>query len=168
MEDVSLADVSLREVTRANWRAALRLTVHPDQQRFIAEGAPIAAIILAKAYIKPGGATWAPYAIYAGATMVGLLALAYKPSSADDYWLFHFFIDQRYQGRGYGKAALRQVIALVKNQHPHCRLLQLVVHPENQRAQQLYTAAGFCQAGTQRWGEPVYRLALRDAKVVSH
>ncbi len=28
-------DLTIREVTRENWQAALRLAVHPDQQRFI-------------------------------------------------------------------------------------------------------------------------------------
>lgn len=157
-------EVELREVTQANWREALRLAVHPDQQRFIAEYAPIVAVALAKAYLRLGGASWTPYAIYAGPTMVGFVELAYEAGTSDQYWVFHFFIDQRYQRRGYGRAALQRFIELVKREHPTCRLLQLVVHPENHRAQQLYTAAGFRPSGTERWGEPVYQLTLRSAQ----
>ena len=40
--------ITLREVTRENWRATLSLAVHPEQQRFIADHTPIAAIALAK------------------------------------------------------------------------------------------------------------------------
>ena len=43
--------VTVHRVTRANWRDALLLAVRPDQQRFIAGYAPIAAIILSKAYV---------------------------------------------------------------------------------------------------------------------
>ncbi len=154
-------DVTLREVTQENWRETLELTVRPEQQRFTADYAPIAAVALAKAYIRPGGAHWTPYAIYAGGTMVGFLALAYEPETTDQYWLFHFFIDQRYQGYGYGKAALRCFVELVRREHPRCQTLQLVVHPENIRAQRLYTATGFHPTGTERWGEPVYQLAPR-------
>lgn len=154
--------MSLRAVTQANWRATLGLEVHPDQQRFIADSTPIAAIALAKAYIRPGGAVWEPYAIYTGSTLVGFLELAYTPGSHDDYWVFHFFIDQRFQGRGYGQAALAQLIALVQERYPDCHTLRLVVHPENTRAQQLYTRAGFRATGELRWDEPVYQLALRD------
>ncbi len=50
--------ISLQEVTAANWRATLNLRVHPEQQRFIADCTPIAAIVLAKAYIRPGGLLW--------------------------------------------------------------------------------------------------------------
>jgi diamine N-acetyltransferase len=155
-------EISIREVTGENWRETLQLTVRPEQQRFTANYAPIAAIALAKAYIRPGGATWTPYAIYAGPTMVGFLALAYEPDTTDQYWLFHFFIDQRYQGRGYGKAALQRFVETVRREHPQCQTLQLVVHPENASAQRLYTTAGFQPTGAERWGEPVYQFLMSD------
>src|SRR5574340_1187482 len=101
--DISLQagdeEVTLRLVTQGNWQEALRLAVHPNQQLFVSEYAPIVAIALAKAYLHLGGATWLPYAINVGATMVGFVALAYEPDTPGEYWIFHFFIDQRYQGR---------------------------------------------------------------------
>jgi diamine N-acetyltransferase len=157
-------DMELREVTQTNWQEALRLAVYPDQQRFIAEYAPIVAVALAKAYLHLGGATWMPYAIYAGTTMVGFVELAYESGTSDQYWIYHYFIDHRYQRRGYGQAALQRFIELVKREHPTCHVLQLVVHPENHRAQRLYTAAGFRPSGTERWGELVYQLAVRSAQ----
>jgi hypothetical protein len=63
--------LSICEVTRDNWQAALCLAVHSDQQRFISEVIPIAAIALAKAYIRPRGLLWLPYALYAGTEMIG-------------------------------------------------------------------------------------------------
>lgn len=152
--------ITLREVTRENWRATLSLTVAPEQQRFVAEYAPIAALALAKAYVRPGGLVWTPYAIYHGPELVGFTELSYDPESDEDYWVFHFFIDRRYQGCGYGAAALERLIERVQTEHSQCRTLQLVVHPENHLAQRLYTKAGFRATGTERWGEPVYQLAL--------
>src|SRR5260370_42492154 len=99
-------ELSLREVTQENWHATLGLTVFPEQQRFIADYVPIAAIALAKAYIRPGGLVWVPYAFYEATEMVGFTELAYEPESPDNYWIFHFFIDHHYQGRGYGTLAL--------------------------------------------------------------
>jgi diamine N-acetyltransferase len=157
-----LDTISLREVTHDNWQETLALEVEPEQQRFVADSTPIAAIALAKAYIRPGGATWEPYAIYAGSTAVGFLELAYTPGSAEDYWLFHFFIDRRFQGRGYARDALARLVTLIKARFAGCVALQLVVHPENQRAQRLYRRAGFRETGVVRWGEPVFRLELRD------
>lgn len=154
--------LALRGITQENWREALRLTVQPDQQRFISDYSPIVALALAKAYLRLGGAIWSPYAIYADSTMVGFVELAYEPDTADQYWIFHFFIDRQYQGRGYGKVALQHFIERVKHDHPQSQSLQLVVHPENLRAQRLYKSAGFRPAGEERWGEPVYRLGLRS------
>lgn len=156
--------ISLRDITQENWREAFRLTVHPDQQRFISDYTPIVAVALAKAYIRLGGATWTPYAIYAGTTMLGFVELACELDTPDQYWIFHFFIDQQYQGHGYGKAALQFLIERVKCDHPGCQMLQLVVHPENHRAQRLYISVGFRPTGMKRWGEPAYQLALRAAK----
>jgi diamine N-acetyltransferase len=87
--------LTLREVTRENWRATLDLAVCSEQQRFIADYVPIAAIALAKAYIRPDGLIWIPYAFYADITMVGCTELACEPGSSENYWLFHFFIDFR-------------------------------------------------------------------------
>jgi diamine N-acetyltransferase len=141
--------VTIHRVTRANWRDTLLLTVRPDQQRFIAGYAPIAAIILSKAYVAEG-------------EMVGLAALAAEPRHTDQRWLFHFFIDERFQGRGYGRAALAALISWVREHHTSCQFLALTVHPENHVAQRLYIGMGFTPTGHERGGEPVYLLTLRE------
>lgn len=154
--------ITIREVTRDNWQAALELAVHPEQMRFIAGYEPIAAIALAKAYIRPGGLIWLPCAFYANSTMVGFVVLAYEPGSEENYWFFHFFIDRHYQGQGYGKQALQTLLQFFTEQFVECRAISITVHQENERAIRLYTAAGFQATGEERWGESVYRLALRD------
>jgi diamine N-acetyltransferase len=155
-----MKQVTLRAVTQENWLATLALGVEPDQQRFVANYSPIAAIALAKAYIRPGGGVWEPYAIYADSALVGFVELTCDSEGADDCWIFHFFIDRQFQGQGYGRAALAAVIALIRARHPACMTIQLVVHPENYRARQLYVNAGFRPTGAARWGEPIYQLAL--------
>jgi len=153
-----MPEITMREVTRDNWQAALLLAVYPTQQRFIADYTPIAAIALAKAYIRPGGLIWTPYAFYRDTTMVGFAELAYESGSEENYWFFHFFIDGQYQGQGYGKQALQTLIGFIKEHFVECRAIYITVHPENERATRLYTAAGFQATGEERWGEPVYRL----------
>src|SRR5258707_9873957 len=141
--------ISLKEITRANWRQALTLAVKPEQQRFVADFAPVAAIALAKAYIRPDSLIWVPYAIYADDLMVGFAALAYEPDSSDQYWIYHFFIDQRYQGQGYGTEALGVMITMIKNSFCTCQRIQLTAHPENIPAQKLYAHVGFDPTGQQ-------------------
>jgi len=157
-----MGKLSIREVTRENWRTALRLAVHPEQQRFIADHVPIAAIALAKAYIRPEGLLWVPYAFYRDTQMIGFTELAYEPGSKENYWIYHFFIDQHYQGQGYGKKGLSLLLQFIKEHHPQCQSLQLTVHPENHLAQHLYTNMGFRPTGTRLDGEPVYSLALSE------
>ena len=153
--------VSIRKVTSENWRDTLRLVVHPEQQRFIADAVPIAAIALAKAYIRPGGLLWLPYAFYAKTQMIGFAELAYEPDSTDNYWIYHFFIDISYQSRGYGKLALRLLVDFIKQQHVRCRSICLTVHPDNVRAQRLYANGGFQPTGGTMEGEPIYQLLVR-------
>jgi len=155
--------LSLQEVTRANWRAALQLGVRPEQQRFVSEYAPIAAVALAKAYVHASGFQWLPYAVYRGQDMIGFVALAYEESLAhqNTYWMFHFFIDGRYQGQGYGRAALELLLQEIKQQHPACQVIKLTVHPENIAAQHLYTQTGFLPTGETLDDEPIYQLRLQ-------
>lgn len=155
-----LAEISLREVTRENWRVALQLTVRSEQQRFISGYAPIVAIALAKAYIRPDGCTWKPYAFYLKGEMIGFVVLAYESRSKRNYWLYHFFVDQRYQGQGYGKQAMRVFLRFFQAQYPQCEVLQLTVHPENVGAQHLYRSVGFQPTGEEIDAEPVYALLL--------
>ena len=154
--------LSLREVTQENWRATLGLAVFPEQQRFIAAFVPIAAIALAKAYIRPGGLIWVPYAFYADTEMVGFTELAYEPESVDNYWIFHFFIDRYSQRRGYGKEALCLFLQFIRDHHPQCQVLQLTVHPENEHAQRLYIGVGFQPTGATLSDEPVYQLSFKS------
>ena len=154
--------LTLRDITRANVQAAFRLGVAPEQQRFIADYAPIAAIALAKAYVHTFGFQWIPYAIYREDEMVGFVALAYEDSAEKRsiYWVFHFFIDARYQGQRYGREALELLIQEVKAREPACQVIQLTVHPENTQAQHVYMQVGFRPTGEVLDGEPLYRLTL--------
>jgi diamine N-acetyltransferase len=152
--------VTLREVTRDNWTEAFDLSVKPDQLRFIAEGTPPVAIALAKAYIRPSGIPAVPYAIYSGPEMVGFFNLVYEPGSVDNYWIFHYFIDQRFQGRGLGTAGLDALVRLLKADYPACESLALTVDPENHAAERLYRRFGFQATGEVAFGEPVHRLSI--------
>lgn len=155
-----MGELLLREVTCENWRAALQLAVLPEQQRFISEHTPIVAIALAKAYIRPNGLTWTPFAFYHAEEMIGFTAFSYESHSQQNYWLYHFFIDYRYQGRGYGKQALQAFLQFIQAQYLQCEAVQLTVHPQNYRAQSLYRNGGFRPTGFELEGEPVYKFTF--------
>jgi diamine N-acetyltransferase len=156
-----MVTITLMAVNDDNWQEALQLSVHPEQLRFVSEYTPIAAISLAKAYVRPYEKIWFPYVIDADDQLVGFLELAYKPANEHQYWLYHFFIDQTQQGKGYGKQALNTLIPFVQENYPLCRELRLSVHPDNSLAQQLYSRRGFEPTGEAfDNGELVYALRI--------
>lgn len=153
--------ITMRPIARDNWRAALALRVAPEQQPFVADHQPIAAIALAKAYIRPDARVWYPYGFYAGAELVGFVALAHDVP-ASECWLYHFFIDWAWQRRGYGAAGLRACLALLAAPPFAVHTILLTVHPGNLSARRLYARAGFRGTGAVVDGEPIYRLALGE------
>lgn len=74
--------------------------------------------------------------------------------------IFHLLIDNRQQGRGYGRAALQQIIELSR-QLDGCDILRLTVNPLNAAGIALYESAGFEVTGTDDDGE------LQMAKLVA-
>jgi diamine N-acetyltransferase len=149
--------VQLVPVDASNWRQTLTLNVQPEQLHFVAAYAPIAAIAMAKAYVSADNKHWQPYACYDHELMLGFVALAYSATQPEHVWICHFFIDQRYQGQGYGSAALRAILAQLRTRTPACRSAHLLVHPDNTHAQGLYQAHGFRPTGRMIEGEPHYR-----------
>ena len=153
-----MSRLTLQPVTRANVQAAFRLGALPEQQHFVCDYTPIAAIALAKGFVGTFGMRWLPFAFYLGDEMVGFVTLAYRPEQSHVYWMFHFFIDARFQGHGYGKEALEVLIQEVEAHHPACQVIQLTVHPENVVAQHRYAQVGFLPTGDKLEGGPLYQL----------
>ena len=60
---------------------------------------------------QPGVAR--PFGIYADDRLVGFCMFAFAPEEEepdDRYWLWRFMIDKNEQGKGYGQAALQEII----------------------------------------------------------
>ncbi len=152
--------VTVRAITSENWRAALDLAVSPEQLPFISDSPAPVALALAKAFVQPGGIRVAPFGIYTREQIIGFFALIHEFGRSDRCWINHFFIDSRQQRRGYGNAALRAIVAMLRMQYPQCRSVNLTVNPSNHAAQHLYRGFGFGDTGEMAYGEPWYRLSL--------
>ena len=70
-------------------------------------------------------------------------------------------VDARYQGNGYGRAAMAQVIERLKS-IPKCREIQTSYAPGNVVAGRLYEDLGFEQTGETIDDEIVVRMTLPD------
>ena len=104
-------------------------------------------------------ALWQPYAIacdgvYVGFTMYGAF------TDPQRVWFDRFFIDERYQGKGYGKAVISIILENIAQTYG-CHELYLSVYPHNLPAIHLYQQKGFVFTGElDTKGEHVMVLAL--------
>jgi GNAT superfamily N-acetyltransferase len=149
-------DIELKPVNRKNWEEALALQVLDPQQGFV----PAVAVSLAKIYIKPDGeqVEYIPFAIYDGNRMVGFIMHAYEVNTTDGYWINGFLIDAKEQGKGYGRAAILQMITWIQSQFPQCEEIRLTVHKDNRIAKTLYSNLGFAETGNWFGDEEVLKL----------
>jgi diamine N-acetyltransferase len=151
-------EIKLVPVSRENWEEALSLEVLDEQRQFV----PSVAVSLAKVFIKPDGehVQYLPFAFYAKDQMAGFIMHAYVEETADMYWINGFLVDSRFQGKGYGKAAINAMIEWIKTRFPQCRAIQLTVYPENKRAESLYKSLGFVKTGEKMGEEDIMKLSV--------
>jgi diamine N-acetyltransferase len=144
-------NVTLREVTPENFKECVNLKVADTQASFVASN----VMSLAYSRFYP---TVTPMAVYAGDEMVGFVLFGLDPDD-DRYYLIRLMIDERHQGRGYGKAAVERVIEKMR-ENPECRELYLSFVPENTGAEALYKSVGFERTGEIAEGEIVMRYDM--------
>jgi diamine N-acetyltransferase len=127
--------ITLEPITQHNWIECVNLEVTEQQYQRHAMAAHVKS--LAQAYAEPW---WNPLAIYAGDTMVGFVMYGRRPGSDINY-ILRLMIDARYQGRGYGKAALSAVIDRIKQEDGG--EIELDYDPDDPVAVRLYMGMGF-------------------------
>ncbi len=133
-------NIQIRPVTQENIRACVKLEVAEEQKQFVARN--IATI--AWAYVDQ---KFTPYAIYDGDIVIGLLAVEYIPENEpyDRHWVPRFMIGEQFQGKGYGKEAMRKIIENISTKHEDCQRVRLSVVPENKTAINFYKSIGFIE-----------------------
>lgn len=142
--------VTLREITKENHIECIRLKVKPDQESFVASN----AVSLAQSKFYPEAC---PLAIYSDDTMVGFVMHTVQPED-DNHWIWRFMVDARYQSKGYGREALKQLIALIKLDKARNKI-RLSCVPENKASEKLYLDLGFQHTGVMYDGEAVMELS---------
>jgi len=148
-------NVELRDVTVANRQAVLGLELDPAQADLVASNAES----LDDARSDPGAR---PRVIYAGKRVVGFLM--YDAGEPDDEpreaLIYRFMIDRRYQGEGYGRAALNKVIDEIRAIVPKVRKIFISYMPGNPVARPFYASFGFREVRMDRDGEMIAELVL--------
>lgn len=107
--------VRLIEVDRANARAMVQLDLTPEQRAWVSGP----AWSLARCYVKFFGDNFehTPRIIEGDGQIVGFSTIACDPASETEYWIDDIMIDHRFQGRGYGRAAMLETLRTVCRQN---------------------------------------------------
>ena len=154
--------IKLEPINDDNRKAVLALSVREDQPFVATNDASLreAAEANAKA---PGTAR--PFAICVGEKIVGFCMLALDPEDenpVDRYCLWRFMIDKNEQGKGYGQAALYEIIKYFKENDVD--MIYLSTAPENEVGLHVYHKAGFRETGVIEDGEAVLMRTLKGPR----
>jgi diamine N-acetyltransferase len=126
----------LEPITKDNWLKAISIRVREDQVKFVASNAVSLAQLNFLTNFHAKG-------IYLGEEMIGFTLFGIDEDDKE-YWMYRMMIDQKYQGKGYGLAAVKLVIDDIKNmKEDHHKTITLSYEPTNEHASNLYKKAGF-------------------------
>jgi diamine N-acetyltransferase len=158
MPAVQLRDI----VTEDDVEAVMGLRRGPGQDRYL--GSRISHFEDAIADAKACPRMWS---VHDGDELVGFVMISddipQATLDADDdvvgpYFLWRLLIDARYQGRGYGRAALDAVVDYVRAKNG--RVLLTSCKAGEGSPQPFYLRYGFQKTGEVKWGEDLLRLGL--------
>ena len=153
--------ISLREITDQNRQAVVALRVAASQEGYVST----VADSLEEARGTPEGNPWYR-AIYADGQPVGFVMLSWNvtpdpPRIIGPWFLWKLLIDERYQGCGYGREAVRLVAGIAHDQGASELLTSLVAGERSPES--FYRRIGFVPTGEQdEKGERILALRLRS------
>ena len=130
--------IHLKEITPENWRNPLRVSL--QQEKYVANS----TTLLARAYAYRHLGSVA-FVIDEDEFPVGM-ALYYDCKPLNAYDFSQLFIDDRYQGKGYGKEAARLIIDRMKQEGRFEKIILCYVE-ENEGARVLFESLGFQYTG---------------------
>lgn len=145
--------IELRKIDGGNRTEIISLTVSEEQREYIASNESS----LAEAETLPEIAR--PFGIYADGRAVGFAMVAFDENNDnphDKYWFWRFMIDKSLQGRGYGGAALKEIINYF--QENGAEEITLSTKESNVAALGLYRKFGFKENGEMNDDEIVLKL----------
>ncbi len=143
--------IHLESITENNWRE--ELSVSDEQKHFVSD----AMRLLARAYAYRDKGSYA-CVIYNDEIPVGM-ALYYDCPEMQAYDFSQLFIDQRYQGNGYGKEAAKLIIEKMQAERKFEKICLCYIDG-NMAARMLYESLGFYHTGDVDEDEILMELAI--------
>ncbi|MBG9944437.1 GNAT family N-acetyltransferase [Brevibacillus formosus] len=145
--------LSIREITKENWRQIACLTVTKGQHAFIESN----AFSIAQSGFEP---EWVSCGLYDKDIAVGYAMHGIEVENGR-IWLDRFMIDVSHQGKGYAKKFLHMLVEEMCRRYS-CTRIYLSIHPENEFARKLYESFGFTSNGEMDGPEEVMVLDLTN------
>lgn len=144
--------IRLETVDSDNWR--LELKVAEEQKKYVSDSFGI----LARAFAYRDNRSRA-FIIYADVEPVGM-AMYYDCDELKAYDFSQFFIDERYQGKGYGLAAAGQILELMKQDGRYDKVVLCFIDG-NEAAEKMYEKLGFYLTGERDEDEIIMQKLLK-------
>jgi len=132
-------NVTLKLITKENEFECIALRPREDQLTLVASNSDSLLHAVKETTSKP-------YGIYVDDLMVGFVLFDNEIYSDGYYWILRFMIDEKYQGNGYGKSAIKEVINKLQNRMD-CKQIKVSHVPHNIAANRLYKECGFQDTG---------------------
>ncbi len=137
--------IRLAEIDPDNWRLGLK--VSEAQQRYVSDSSGL----LARAYAYRKSRSCA-FVIYNDDVPVGM-ALYHDLDEMNAYDFSQLFIDWRYQRKGYGLEAARQILEMMERDGKYDKVVLCYIDG-NEAAKKMYEKLGFSLTG-ERWEDEI-------------
>lgn len=145
--------IEFKKITKDNLTDVLKLKVKFEQKTFVIPN--VYSIAESKVYEN-----FNPNAVYWNEELIGFLMYGTNPEKDEDVWIIRLMIDEKFQGRGYGRQTMVKIIETLKKIYDPPAIF-LSFEPENNIARSLYHSLGFKDTGEILFGELVHRLDLK-------
>ena len=155
---VTAPTVQLRDIsTDEDRRAVLALRRAPGQERYLGSMESHFEDAAEEPRAKPR-----MWSVHDGDRLVGFVMISDGIEQLDEdllgpYYLWRLLIDERFQGRGYGRATIDAVVEYLRTR-PGADVLFTSCEPGEGSPQGFYLRYGFTLTGEVKWGEDVLRL----------
>ena len=143
--------IYLEEINPNNWRLGLK--VAKEQENYVSSDFRI----LARAYAYREYRSKA-FVIYKDSTPIGM-AMYYDCDELNAYDFSQFFIDERYQGNGYGYLAACKIIDMMKTDGKFRKVILCYIEG-NEAAKKMYEKMGFYHTGKNDGNEIIMQMDL--------
>ena len=152
--------VILKPVTAENWRALIKLKVREDQNGFVASN--LYSIAEAQfGFEDEGHWDFYPFGAYVDDEPVGFVMYCFNFNhSRFQAFIMRLMVDERFQGKGYGRAIMQQVLDAFRA-NEQVKNVGISYEPHNEGARKLYASLGFVEPGEMLEDETLAVLNLR-------